>query len=116
LIAVVVRGGRVLPGRGVGAAVLIISAFVLAGCGNDGGSDSPSVAVGAVVEIDRDAAGINGFTLTTDDGEVEILIADDVDYGFDLEHLREHQATHDPVRCRLEEREGRLYALSIEDA
>jgi hypothetical protein len=39
-----------------------------------------------------------------------------VDYGFDLGHLHEHRASGDPVRCLLEEREGKLYALRIDDA
>jgi hypothetical protein len=43
-------------------------------------------------------------------------IAPDVDYGFALGHLHEHESTGDPVRCVLEEREGRLYALEILDA
>ena len=49
------------------------------------------------------------------DEHVEIAIADDVAYGFDLEHLREHLATGDPVRCTVELRGDRLYALSILD-
>lgn len=46
---------------------------------------------------------------------VEVWIADDVQYGFDLEHLQEHEDSGDPVRCALEERDGRAYALSIAD-
>ena len=42
-------------------------------------------------------------------------IADDVAYGFDLEHVQEHADSGDPVRCALEERDGRAYALSIAD-
>ncbi len=35
--------------------------------------------------------------------------------GFELSRLNAHVAEGDPVRCTLEERNGRLYALSIED-
>jgi|RhiMetdeSRZDD1v2_1073273.scaffolds.fasta_scaffold612579_1 hypothetical protein len=46
---------------------------------------------------------------------VELAIADDVAFGFDLEHLREHLATGDPVSCTVELRGDTLYAVTILD-
>ena len=60
---------------------------------------------------------VSAFTLETGEGDTyEIFIAEDVDYGFDLSHLDEHRTSRDPVRCALEERNGRLYATKILDA
>jgi hypothetical protein len=45
-----------------------------------------------------------------------ILIDPQIDYGFDLAHLREHMETGDPVRVDLELRAGDVYATQIDDA
>ena len=37
------------------------------------------------------------------------------DYGFPLQHLRDHQATGAPVRVLVEDRAGLLIAMSVED-
>ena len=91
-----------------------------AGCGGRGGgpaTETPEPARGKIVSLETGADdAITGFTLrTADEQSLEIAIADDVDYGFDLAHLREHMSTGDPVSCKLEERDGRLYALTVED-
>ena len=86
------------------------------GCGEEQ-EPVPAAAVGVITEIDGDGSDIRSFTLETrDHGTLEVFIAEDVDYGFDLAHLHEHQAAGDPVRCTLEEREGEAYALEIVDA
>ena len=56
------------------------------------------------------------FTLVTPEGDVEIQLDGDRDYGFPLGHLREHQRTADPVDVLVETRQGALVALSVEDA
>jgi hypothetical protein len=87
-----------------------------AGCG-DGEQPVPSSAVGVITEIQGEGSAVRSFTLETQDhGTFEVFIAEDVDYGFDLAHLHEHETMGDPVRCTLEEREGRPYALEIVDA
>jgi len=74
----------------------------------------PSEVVGVITAIEGD---IGAISVVEDDGdEYSVAIADDVEYGFDLQHLREHEATGDPVHVRLEERGGHLVALSIDDA
>lgn len=75
----------------------------------------PTEVTGPIVEVQRDGGEISAFTVEGDDGRVEVWVADDVAYGFELEHLQEHADSGDPVRCALEERDGRAYALSIAD-
>lgn len=84
---------------------------------------APAELIGTIVGVQSRDGEVRAFTLRLWDflpgrlGEIfEISLADDVDYGFDLDHLREHLATGEPVRCTVEERGGRLYALSILDA
>jgi hypothetical protein len=69
-----------------------------------------------IVEIEPSTGPVRAFTLEADDGSYKVFIADDVDYGFDLQHLHEHRTTGQPVRCILEARGERLYALQILDA
>lgn len=79
--------------------------------------DAPDEVTGVLLDVESEGVGeVTSFTLKEGDETYEILIADDVDYGFDLGHLNEHLTTGDPVRVPLEVREGRLYALAIEDA
>ncbi len=99
---------------------MLLAALALAagaaGCG-ESQQPVPPAAVGVITEVDGDGSDVRSFTLETEDhGTFEVFIADDVDYGFHLGHLREHEATGDPVRCTLEEREGEAYALDIADA
>ena len=78
--------------------------------------DPPSQAEGLITEIRPDEGEADSFLLETEQhGTFEVFIADDVDYGFDLQHLHEHMADDLPVRVELEERDGAAYALSIED-
>jgi hypothetical protein len=104
----------------IGAACLatLVLAFsgVIAGCGGSDEDAAVSGVTGIVTRVDRGASGVRAFTLESDGRSLEILIAPDVDYGFDLAHLDVHAATRDPVYCTLERRDGELYALSIDDA
>ena len=72
--------------------------------------------VGVIVDVENPGGEVRAFTLRSDDELFEIAIADEVDYGFNLDHLREHLATGEPVRCTVEERRGTLRALTILDA
>jgi hypothetical protein len=96
--------------------LLILTAPLGVACRNDA-EEAPSELVGVIVEVQSEPdGGIESFTLESDGDSRAIYIAPDVDYGFDLQHLHEHRTTGEPVRCVLEEREGRLYALEIVDA
>lgn len=96
-------------------------ALALAGaCGNGSGEESvppPSQAEGLITEITPSEGEPEMFVLETQEhGSVEVFIAKDIDYGFDLAHLREHMEEELPVRVRLEERDVGAVALQIEDA
>lgn len=94
----------------------VLLALVACGSGEDERA-AASVVEGTIVSLEYDAGRLRSFTLTDVEGEThEISVADDVSYGFDLDHLREHRAAGEPVRCDVEERDGKLVALTIEDA
>lgn len=71
---------------------------------------------GVVTEVSSEGLeDVTSFELRSEGEMFTIHIADDVDYGFPLSHLNAHRTTGDPVRVETEERDGRLFALSIED-
>ena len=76
----------------------------------------PSELTGLVVEVKGTGSEVRALTLEADGELYEIRIVPEVEYGFDLAHLREHERLRQPVRVRLEERGGRLHALRIDDA
>jgi hypothetical protein len=104
--------------RGMLRTLAVLSLLTLvAACGNEEPPEpSPSELTGLIVAIDGEGSDISSFTLDNFGDEYEVFIAPEVDYGFDLAHLREHERDRLPVRCRLDERDGRLYALEIVDA
>lgn len=101
------------PRRSYALVALASIVAVLAGCG--GGGDSNEV-TGLIIGIHGRGDDIRSFTLRSGDRTYEMRIAPDVDYGFRLGHLRAHQSSLFPVRCKFERREGGLYALEIADA
>ena len=109
--------------KAIVCAVLI--ALVLGACGDDkapsnagGPAEVPDEVSGLITAIEaHKQKHVTAFTLVSDGGETyDISIAADVDYGFDLTHLFEHQNEELPVSVTLEERSGTLYALAIDDA
>lgn len=102
------------------AAVLLVLVLAVAGaCGGSGeaADPPPPEATGLVTEVREDDGEVSSFTLESLSGTFEVRIAEDVDYGFDLRHLHEHERDRQPVRCRLEQRDdGNVYALRIDDA
>ena len=110
------------PRRYRRALLIVLSGALLAGCGgagDDGESTepaaTPSELTGVIVDIRGQGRDVSSFTLQSGGEGYEIRIAADVDYGFDLSHLREHESSMLPVRCRFERRQGGLYALAIDD-
>lgn len=105
-------------------ALLCCLSFLGAACGGDdepeppaAEADAPSEVTGVLLDVESEGVDeVVSFTLKDGDDTYEIFIADDVDYGFPLGHLSEHLSTGDPVKVPLEERDGKLYALSIDDA
>jgi hypothetical protein len=99
------------------ALVVIFLVSALSACGGESAAESaPSELTGVIVQVDGTGNDVTAFTLEVGADRYRIFIAEDVDYGFDLRHLHEHRLTGDPVRCTLEERDDRLYALEILDA
>lgn len=78
---------------------------------------APEQVTGVVVEIQSEGLeDVRSFTLRSEGETYEILIDTEIDYGFPLSHLNAHRASADPVVVDLDERDGALYALTIEDA
>jgi hypothetical protein len=101
------------PRRSPALIALASIVAVLAACG--GGGDSNEL-TGLIVDVRGRGNEVRSFMLRSGDRTYEIRIAPEVDYGFQLGHLRAHQSSFFPVRCKFERREGRLYALEIVDA
>ena len=93
--------------------------LVLVACGGEDVAgtphDVPATITGNVVEVEPAKGDVESFVVEEDGTRYELLIADDVDYGFDLSHLREHKEGADPVRVSTEQRDDGAYALLIED-
>ncbi len=108
------------------AVVLSASVFLLAGgCGDDGsssdgarGTEAPSRVTGLIVSLEETGGEISSFVVRDEatEEEYEILIDPEFDYGFNLNHLIEHEEGELPVEVGLESRDGKLYATEILDA
>ncbi|HVF54284.1 MAG TPA: hypothetical protein VNC78_11875 [Actinomycetota bacterium] len=106
------------------AAVVVATLLLMAGCGTkeavdqpDDRASIPSSVTGVITDIDSEAIDeVRSFTLKDGDNVYEVNIADDVEYGFPLGHLNAHMTGAEPVTVELEDRDGTLVALSIEDA
>lgn len=99
-------------------AALFLTLVALAACSSEPEGQEPTDArlEGVVVAIESTSIDdITSFTLKDGDETYEIYIADDVEYGFPLGHLQEHVQGAEPVAVDTEERDGKLYALTIED-
>ncbi len=89
--------------------------MALIACAGD--EPAPTELTGVILEIESEGLDdVRSFTLRSEGETYEILIDPELDYGFPLSHLNSHRATADPVVVDLEERDGELFALSIEDA
>jgi hypothetical protein len=103
----------------LGRIVLCLAFIASAACG-DGEPAAPSELTGTVIAVDAASlTEINSFTLEAGDDRHEIFIDPEVDYsssGFVPQHLREHVISGIRVRVEVESREGRLYAIAMEDA
>lgn len=71
---------------------------------------------GEVVEVEPADGDVESFVVEQGGSRYRLLIGDDVEYGFDLAHLREHMEAGDPVKVTSEQRPDGATALSIDDA
>jgi hypothetical protein len=98
-------------------AVALTLALAGGACSSEEPPDAPDQVTGVLTDVESFGIGdIRGFTIKDGSDTFEINIDPEVEYGFDLGHLQEHLSGSLPVTVELEERDGVLYALSIEDA
>ena len=103
---------------------VLLAALFLAACGGDdpevGSFDEgqpPDEVTGVIVSIDSEALGeVESFDLKDGDTIHTLYIDPTIEYTFPLGHLHEHLETAQPVKCKIEERDGKLYAQTIDDA
>lgn len=100
---------------------LALTLFLLPflGCSDDDGpvADRTGEVTGVVVAIDGEGFDeVESFTLRAAGADHEIWIEPGRDYAFPLNHLHAHLRGSEPVKVRYEEEDGRLVALTIEDA
>jgi hypothetical protein len=97
--------------------IALVSVLLLAtGCSGDSGAPGSRTLTGVVTDIE--STGLNevtSFELRHDDETTTIYIDEELDYGFPLGHLNAHMTGAEPVRVETDDREGKLYALSIAD-
>jgi hypothetical protein len=98
---------------------LLLGTLLLAACGGDGSEEaqSPTEITGVIVGIDSEALGeVESFDLKNGDTIHTLYVDPTIEYSFPLGHLHEHLETAQPVACKVEERDGKLYAQTIDDA
>jgi hypothetical protein len=98
--------------------VISLALAVVVACGATGERPaSPDQVTGLITSIGRGGDGsIQSFTVDQGGRAHEIRIDPGRNYGFDLEHLEVHRVDRLPVRVRLTERRGELFATEILDA
>ena len=78
--------------------------------------ESTNEVTGVVSEVD--SAGltdVNGFTVRSQDETFDFVVDSNTELSFPPAHLNEHRISGEPVRVTYEERDGELYAVSVED-
>ena len=102
--------------------MLLLVSLVLVACGGDDPEaasleEAPSEVTGVIVEIDAELLGeVESFDIKDGDKIYTLFIDPNIEYPFPLGHLHEHLETAEPVSCKVEERNGKLYAQTIDDA
>lgn len=97
-------------------AVTLLILLLATACTEAAPDRGPTTVTGVVTGVE--STGLNEVTQfdLRHEGETDtIFIDEDVDYGFPIGHLREHMSSGEPVRVETSERDGKLYAQSIED-
>jgi hypothetical protein len=71
---------------------------------------------GVIVTIDSEGFDeVNGFTLRAEGETYDFAIQPGQDFSFPLSHLQSHLVGAEPVKVGFEDRDGKLFATSIED-
>jgi hypothetical protein len=78
---------------------------------------APAKVTGVVVDVASQSLGhVRSFKVRSHGEVYKIFIDPTVTYSFPPAHLSAHLASAEPVRVGVETRNGRLYAVSMEDA
>ena len=99
------------------ATLFLVAAAAFAACSGDAEVEAPGEVTGVIVDIESAGIGdIRGFRLKDGDDTYEVVVDPNAEYEVALGHLQEHLSGSLPVKVELEERDGVLYAETIEDA
>ena len=97
--------------------LVLVAATTLTGCGSDAEVEAPIEVTGVIVDIESAGIGdIRGFRLKDGNDTYEVVVDPNAEYEVALGHLQEHLSGSLPVKVELQERDGVLYAETIEDA
>jgi hypothetical protein len=97
--------------------IAIVVATASVACGSRSDDGPPDEIAGVVVDVEAEGLGhVTSFDVRSEGTSYEIFIDPGATYSFPPSHLSDHLASSEPVRVGLTERDGRLYATSIEDA
>jgi hypothetical protein len=83
---------------------------VLAACAPESGTMR-----GVVTSVEGAIDQVTAFTVLVEGAEERFLVDEDVDYGFPLSHLREHQRSGEPVLVEWRLVGTVMHALSVAD-
>lgn len=86
--------------------------LVITGCG----STDQGTLEGLVIDVQGDLTGVSEFTVLSTDGPQAFVPAEDGDFAFPLQHLREHTISGVPVVIFWEQRDGQMVAVVVDDA
>jgi hypothetical protein len=88
---------------------------VVTGCGgNEAGTRTLS---GVVTDVNAsNITDVESFTIRSEGETFEIFVDPDAAYDFPPSHLSEHLLSGEPVAAEVEDRGGRLFALTLRDA
>ncbi|MEA2459935.1 MAG: hypothetical protein QOH90_112 [Actinomycetota bacterium] len=102
--------------------ILALLAFFLCvgvactGGNGPGGSDIVHSVRGVVVKVDAKRLDkVKGFTVASGAKTYDFRVDPGITYSFPLAHLHTHLTSSEPVLVGYEDRDGVLYALTIED-
>ncbi len=100
---------------------MLVLALTLGACTTedplqDPSDEFPEKITGVLLSIESTGfAQVESFKLKVQERIYTVLTDPDIEYGSFLGHLSEHLRRAEPVTVTLDERDGDLYALTIED-
>lgn len=97
-----------------GAALAALAAAAACSGGSEGGAPEP--VTGVVLDVRATSlTDVSSFVVKDGDRRVVVRVDGDTEFAFPPAHLAEHKASGEPVHVQLERRDGRLYAVAVDD-